>query len=101
MERLEEMIIRIKKMEQLYDDVLAAVHAGQNSFVEDECTREKIQELADYYDNGLWLQDYECDERGELPDDLKRGVLSQDGVYNLLSECFVENRECCKMEDER
>ena len=40
----------------------------------------------DYYTSGLWRDDYEADERGELPPDLKRGVLSQDALYNLLSE---------------
>lgn len=29
-------------------------------------------------------EDYEADERGELPPDMKRGVLSQDALYNLL-----------------
>lgn len=80
-----ETIVRIQKMEQLYDDVLAASHTGRN-FIEDESIGEKIRELTDYYENGLWLQDYECDERGELPKNLKRGVLSQDGLYNLLSK---------------
>ena len=43
-------------------------------------------ELTSYYESGQWLKDFESDERGELPKDLKRGVLSEDGVYNLLSE---------------
>ena len=45
---------------------------------------EKISLLREYMDSGLWLSDYEADERGELPEDLRRGVLSQDGLYNLL-----------------
>jgi len=36
-------------------------------------------------DSGQWLADYELDEAGGLPPDLKRGVLSEDGLYNLLS----------------
>ena len=27
----------------------------------------------------------EADEKGELPTDLKRGVLSEDGLWNLLT----------------
>lgn len=73
---------RIKKMEACYDKVL------------DESTRtpEDLRALTEYYDSGLWLSDYEADERGELPAELKRGVLSQDGVYNLL--CEIENKRC-------
>ncbi|MBQ9733221.1 MAG: DUF4298 domain-containing protein [Clostridia bacterium] len=47
--------------------------------------------LKEYMDSGLWLSDYEADERGELPPELKRGVLSQDGLYELLQE--VENKK--------
>ena len=36
-----------------------------------------------------WIKDFENDERGELPLDLKRGVLSEDGLYNLLSEVDI------------
>lgn len=57
-----ERVERIKKMEECYNT------------------------LREYMDSGLWLSDYEADERGELPSDLKRGVLSQDGLYDLLSE---------------
>ena len=40
-----------------------------------------LKELLDYYEGGQWLLDYQADERGELPPELKRGVLSQDGVW--------------------
>jgi hypothetical protein len=34
----------------------------------------------------LWKLDYAADEAGKLPPDLKRGVLSEDGIWNLLSD---------------
>ena len=37
-----------------------------------------------YCTSGEWREDYEADERGELPPELKRGVLSQDALYDLL-----------------
>ena len=52
----------------------------------DERIRDMLDELSFYYENGLWLRDFEADERGELPKKLKRGVLSEDGLYNLFSE---------------
>ena len=67
-----DIIERIKYMEALYDQ---ARETGQVP-----------QALLDYYTGGQWLRDYEADERGELPPDLKRGVLSQDGVWNLLEK---------------
>ena len=64
-------IERIRHMESLYDLALA--------------TGQVPRELRDYYESGQWLLDYEADERGELPGGLKRGVLSQDGLWNLLA----------------
>ncbi len=43
-----------------------------------------LDTLREYMDSGLWLQDYEADERGELGTEVNRAVLSQDGLYNLL-----------------
>ena len=32
------------------------------------------------------MQDYKDDEAGLLPADLKRGILSEDGIWNLLTD---------------
>ena len=40
--------------------------------------------LNDYLDSGEWQSDFEADERGEIPKDFPRGVLSEDGLYNVL-----------------
>ena len=74
------MIQRIEQMEKIFDTV-------QNGIAENNVSiEEMVLELKIYYESGLWLSDYEADERGELPVGLKRGVLSQDGLYNLLCE---------------
>ncbi len=86
MEKLQARIARICKMEQYFDEVTEAVRLSQNLLYHDENVKNKLNELVVYYESGLWLQDYECDERGEFPSDLKRGVLSEDGLYNLLTE---------------
>ena len=67
-----DIIERITYMEALFNRALE--------------TRIISAELRDYYSGGQWLRDYEADERGELPADLKRGVLSQDGLWNLMEE---------------
>lgn len=42
--------------------------------------------MSDYYGSKQWREDFEADEQGLYPEDLKRGVLSEDGVYNLLEQ---------------
>ena len=48
--------------------------------------RERMKDLEDYYGSAEWRQDFEDDEAGLLPEDLKRGVLSEDGIYNLVEQ---------------
>ena len=45
-----------------------------------------IAALASYYGSDEWKQDFAADEAGRLPKNLKRGVLSEDGIWNLLEE---------------
>ena len=64
-------------MEALFDRLLTADQ-------EDPGYLNDLAQLVQYYESSLWLQDYTLDEQGLLPAGLKRGVLSEDGVYNLL-----------------
>ena len=40
--------------------------------------------ILQYYTSPEWQEDYAADEAGLLPEGLKRGVLSQDGISDLL-----------------
>ena len=51
-----------------------------------QAVQEDLAELERYYGSEEWKQDYADDEAGLLPADLKRGVLSEDGIWNLLSD---------------
>lgn len=73
---------RVREMEGRFDRLKAALNAGETL---DAALQEDAHALCAYMEGGLWLGDYERDERGELPKDLKRGVLSQDALYDLLS----------------
>ena len=74
---------RIAFYEQIYRELGEAI---RDENADRESCRLKAAVLDSYYTSGDWRRDYELDEAGLLPKDLRRGVLSQDGVYNLLSE---------------
>ena len=66
-----------------FEDIMERVQAMDSSSPE----REKLLgELSNYYNSDEWKRDFAADEAGLLPKDLKRGVLSEDGIYNLLEE---------------
>ena len=75
---------RIKRMEQCFDKALAAMKDGSADSL--KAIEEDVAELSKYYDSELWKLDFAADEAGQLPPDLKRGVLSEDGIWNLLTE---------------
>jgi hypothetical protein len=77
-------IERIKWMEQRFNHALAAIKNGSAASL--KAVKEDIAELSKYYGSDLWKLDFAADEAGKLPPDLKRGVLSEDGIWNLLSD---------------
>ncbi len=74
-------IDRIRQMEAIFDKL--QLSAAEEISVTDTPA---LQLLIQYYEGNLWRHDYELDECGYLPADLKRGVLSEDGVYNFLTQ---------------
>lgn len=81
-----EQTERIRQMEQRLDRASAAVmelSAALDKYAE---AQEALTVLNEYYGSDEWKQDYADDEAGRLPQDLKRGVLSEDGIWNLLTD---------------
>lgn len=81
---------RIRRMNDLYETVLNDIKRQPE---ETDCKqlgafidslRSKVVMLESYYTSGDWLADFEADEAGLLPEDMKRGVLSEDGLSDLL-----------------
>ena len=50
-----------------------------------EKIQSKYYKLENYYGSSKWMDDFEADEAGKIPADLKKGVLSEDAVYDLLT----------------
>ena len=89
----KNIIARVQQMEQYMDEVSDVLKNAPQALKTDAEILKKVEVLTAYMDSGQWLADYEADERGELPADLKRGVLSQDGLYNLISDVEAFCRE--------
>ena len=87
-----EQIQRITRYETLMREAEALLSSKDRSPRTADRLRELTEALEAYYTGGDWMRDYTDDEAGLLPKDLPRGVLSEDGVYNLL-EAFKELEE--------
>ena len=85
----QRAIERISQMEEILDRALSVMAELEKNLSELESLQPHIQKLEAYYTGKDWKADFRLDEQGKLPQDLKRGVLSEDAVYDLLEK----NRE--------
>ena len=79
-----DRINRIITMEKNLDPAKQAVTDFEKSLEKFISAQSAVKELSDYYFSKQWLDDYEADCHGEIPKDLKRGVLSEDEAYNII-----------------
>lgn len=82
--RETERLERIRANEDRLDRCLTALGLLRAACKVWRSLRGDLRALEAYYTGPDWKEDYEADEKGLLPPDLKRGVLSQDAVGDLL-----------------
>jgi len=79
-------IERIAEMERHLAVAQRALASMAVALDEYESSLSSLAALSDYYGSGSWRQDFSADEAGRLPPCLKRGVLSEDGIWNVLED---------------
>ena len=81
-----KQIERITYMEQILDEATEAVSSLSEALEKYSTVQDKLQDLIAYYTSEQWRQDFDDDDAGKIPSNLKRGVLSEDAVYHLLAD---------------
>lgn len=75
---------RITLMEQRLQRAEKALSALETALEQYTDVHNDITALDAYLGSPEWLADRDDDEAGRLPQDLKRGVLSEDAIWNLI-----------------
>ena len=81
-----DRITRIRLMEEKLNSALAAVDAMDRALESYEAAQKDIRALEKYLSGRQRRGDLAADEKGLLPSSLARGVLSEDGIYDLLAD---------------
>lgn len=81
---MQRDIERISDMEITMEKVEKTINALEKALDDFYAMQDSVQKLEAYYTGRYWKRDRMLDENGKLPKTLKRGVLSEDGIYNLL-----------------
>ncbi len=79
-----EQIKRIEAMEAVVNEATAVLDEMEAAITRWEQQQPQFEALAAYYQSPQWLADLDDDRAGRLPQTLRRGVLSEDAVYDLL-----------------
>ncbi len=82
----KEQLERIQHYETLLDRVDQTNGVLARALEAFEKAEPLCAELDEYLTGEEWRQDFEDDEAGRLPAGLKRGVLSEDGIFCALEE---------------
>ena len=86
---------RITYYENLLNESKAVLSEYDRALEAYISVQKKLTELEKYYVSPEWKEDFEASEKGELPKDLRCGVLSEDGIDHVLGDnldLFVETR---------
>ena len=82
----------IYQMESILNKAVKKMDALEKLIAEYKDFQSEIRKLEAYYTSQQWKDDYAMDEDGKISEKLKRGVLSQDAVWNMLER----NRELAR-----
>jgi len=81
-----EHISEITRMEHHLNDAAAALQEFSAALEKLQAAQVWIHELERYYGSEDWYAHREADDEGLQPADLPRGVLTEDAVYDLLTD---------------
>ena len=81
-----KQIERIEHMEQNLEHAKHALRELNYALDEYEAVQEALHELDTYYGSDTWKQDFADEEQDRLPKSLKRGVLSEDAIWDVLED---------------
>ena len=85
-ERVKHMSALLKESQDACDQLEKAISSLAGALETYDKARESMETLSGYYDSEEWLKDFADDEAGLIPDDIDKGALSEDGIFNLLGE---------------
>lgn len=82
----EGRIARVREMEDALNRWVDLGNRGETLLEAMTADVQSLERLIAYYSSPQWQRDYEDSNRGRFPEDLPQGVLSEDAVFDLLTQ---------------
>ncbi|MBA6154288.1 DUF4298 domain-containing protein [Gelidibacter maritimus] len=93
---MKNTIDRIMKMEKILDELTLVVEKSDKAMNDLEDSLIDLNTLKTYYES-QYIKDVMADKNKEIPQDLKRGVLSEDAVHMLLTDLVELSDKMAKL----
>lgn len=81
-------IEEVKKYEAILNKQTELIQKLDKTIDEFVKNKKEYMKLRDYYNSEKYFEDLAKDKNGEYPEDLPRGIFSEDGIFDLFGEQF-------------
>ena len=84
MKDTKNLLKRVREMQDRYDDLTRVLAGLDEAISEYKSFKPDLERLEDYLNSGQLKADASIDDAGQIPSEIKRGVLYEDGLSSLL-----------------
>ena len=81
-----DQIKRINKNEKILNKSIDIINNLEQDLHTFKNIQKQIKELSDYYGSNEWYQDIDDYDNNRLSKKINAGILSEDGIYNMLED---------------
>ena len=78
----------IDEYTKIYEDHKILLDNLNKSLEEFRNHQEELNKLEKYYYSEEFMKDYDASNKGEIPDDIIQGILTEDAIYDLLGDNY-------------
>ncbi len=86
MDSKEAAIARVARMEEVYDSCSQAMAALIEAAGQYLAREQDLRALEGYYTGPEWIKDHDAERQDFFPKDMKRGILTEDAIWDLLTD---------------
>lgn len=75
-------------MEKNMEEVKEKLDQAKIAFEQLKASMKQYDQLSAYYSSQDWFDDVQLYQDGKLPADIKAGILSEDGLYDVFGDMY-------------
>lgn len=83
----------VVEMTEIYEEHKNLLDKLSSSLEEFKNHQKELEKLEKYYYSEKFMEDYDASNKGEIPDDINQGILTEDAIYDLLGDNYYMARE--------